>query len=107
MATATTHDAEGVAHRVTRHIPFFPCNPAGAALFSVNPGIPAVNALEQAECFLDATVNALRELAVDRGFAKGNGGMWSALYLAELSHATVQAAREAIETGESREGGAI
>ena len=37
---------------VTISHPFFPCNSDQVELFSVNPGVPTINALETASCFL-------------------------------------------------------
>ena len=37
---------------VTTAHSFFPCNPEHAALFSVNPGVSAVDAIDQALCFM-------------------------------------------------------
>lgn len=49
------HSLQGV----TAAEKFLSCNSKEAKLFSVNPGVPAVNALEMATCFLDDALNAM------------------------------------------------
>lgn len=46
---------------VTTSFPFFSCNPNQTALFSVNPGVPAEDALQMVQCFLDDALVAMNQ----------------------------------------------
>lgn len=46
---------------VTASFPFFSCNPAQTPLFSVNPGVPAEDALQMVQCFLDDALVAMNQ----------------------------------------------
>ncbi|MBP6710385.1 MAG: DUF3077 domain-containing protein, partial [Propionivibrio sp.] len=51
--------AESILQGVTTSTPFLSCNRAQTPLFSVNPGVPAADALSVASCLLDEAVIAL------------------------------------------------
>lgn len=51
--------AANVTKGVTGTESFGPCNPEGDLLFSVNPGVPSIDALETAACFLDDALVAM------------------------------------------------
>ena len=51
--------AANVTKGVTGTESFGPCNPEQDLLFSVNPGVPSIDALETAACFLDDALEAM------------------------------------------------
>ena len=51
--------ATSVTKRVTATKNFGSCNPEQDLLFSVNPGVPVLDALETASCFLGDALDAM------------------------------------------------
>ncbi len=51
--------AESILQGVTTSTPFLSCNPAKTPLFSVNPGVPAEDALAMVSCLLGDALNAI------------------------------------------------
>lgn len=47
----------------TSHLPFFSCNPNKYSLFAVQAGIPVMDAMEAASCFLDSASALAYQLA--------------------------------------------
>ena len=51
--------AESTFQGVTTSVPFLPCNPASTRLFSVNPGVPAEDALAMVSCLLGSALSTM------------------------------------------------
>lgn len=83
--------------RVTAQHPFFSCNPAGDELFSVRPGMPVFDALEQASCFMAAARDATYQ-AADLVQSDSVSG---AAYLIEMAKAVLDSAISAINQEKS------
>jgi len=64
---------------------FFSCNSASESLFSVRPGVSAVNALEQVSVLLDAALSSARD-AVN---SCSDNSACSATYLIEMAAAVI------------------
>lgn len=74
----------------TEALAFFSCNPQHEKLFMVRDGIPAMNALEQASCFLDSA----RTIAGYAGQSNDAALMFAATYLIDLAKAVIDATVE-------------
>ena len=74
----------------TSHYPFYRCTPEHACLFSVNQGIPAAAALEQASVFLDAALGVARDCAVE----EIQDRYWTMVYLMDMAKAVVNSVLE-------------
>ncbi len=77
--------------RTTAFTKFLSCNVQHQQLFSVNAGIPLLDALEQASCFLASADSIITEAAMQCD----NGTVWAAAYLVEISKAIIDAAASA------------
>ena len=84
------------APRVTKNTPFVRANAAGEMLFSVRAGVPAVDALEMASCYLAAARDATHQMATDLSDAGLNDGVWPAYYLIEMAKAALDASISAV-----------
>lgn len=85
-------ETQTAPNRKTAFTKFFSCNPQQDALFAVNAGISAADALETASSFLATADNIMNAVAVECD----NHSVWSATYLVEISKAIVNAALLAI-----------
>jgi hypothetical protein len=87
--------AQGAAApvRKTQLYPFFSCNPARDALFAVREGVPALDALQQASCFLEAARDAAYSSASSD---EPLNAMWATAYLVDVAKAVVDAAIDAM-----------
>lgn len=73
---------------VTRAWPFFSCSPAGDTLFSVQPNVSQVRALEQASSFLAVALSSLSVAMQEQDETAAAG----ARYMVTLAKALVDAA---------------
>ena len=94
--------------RTLTQTPFFGCNTDGDALFAVREGIPALDALQMNQCFLEASIDIATNVALE----EDNGSAWGLVYLLQMSKASLDAATKAIQGGEAankadRQGGAL
>ena len=76
---------------VTSGLSFFPCNRAQVNLFSVQAGVPVVDALETASAFLGVALDAVRKAADSSDFNSAN----AADYLITMAKAVI----DSIERG--------
>jgi hypothetical protein len=83
--------------RKTHFTRFFTCNANQDALFSVNAGLPADEALEQAACFLASALSVMNEANVYDDSSSG----FAALYLVEMAQAVVNSAISKIDSEEA------
>jgi hypothetical protein len=76
----------------TSFIKFLPCNSDSEALFSVNPDIPALDALEQASRF----IGTAREIAAVSAEDLNTEAPWATVYLLDMAMAIVDSVIETI-----------
>ena len=68
----------------TTALPFVRANAAGDLLFEVRPGVPTINALETASCYMAAA----RDTAIQAAEASSGDkpdGAWAVFYLVDLA----------------------
>jgi hypothetical protein len=78
----------------TRALNFRPANPQQDLLFAVRAGVPVIDALQMAQCLLEASIEV-------GGDCAENGGMGAcgAVYLAEFAKALLDSSVEGIAAG--------
>jgi len=98
--TNTTQGA--IAPKTTANHAFETAGSAGELLFTVNDGIPLVDALESAACYLSAAVSATASAAMH---AEGGGDetLWGAHYLCKLARAVLDSTVKAAYAAERGE----
>src|SRR5471032_3434986 len=89
--------AQTQEHKTAAH-PFFQCNLNGD-LFVVREGVPSVDALNKALCFLGTA----REISINTIEAAGGEAPWAAPYLIEIATGIIQSVVSSMEF--SAEGG--
>ena len=87
------------APSVTAKFPFSRCNNAGDLLFEVRAGIPAIDALESASCFMASARDLAAECASNMT-GDHPDHMWGAYYLIEMSKAALDSAISALSAEE-------
>ena len=80
------------SRRLTTPVAFESCNPAGELLFEVRAGVPAVDALEMASCYMAAARDATERPAVELSENGFNDRVWGAFYLIKMAKAALDAA---------------
>lgn len=83
----------------TAAYPFFQCNPTGK-LFTVCEGIPSLDALNQAMCFLLAA----KDIAADTALKshERDSGLWAAPYLIEMATGIIESVVSGMEFGQEK-----
>lgn len=93
--TMATRTQGASAQSYTAKHPFNRCNHAGHLLFEVRAGVPAIDALETASCFMTSARDIAAEVA---GNAEGENPnhYWGAFYLIEMAKAVLDSAISAM-----------
>jgi hypothetical protein len=70
---------------ITTSLSFYRANAAGDLLFQVRAGVPVINALEVASCYMAAAKDAA-QYAAEAASGDAPDGAWAVFYLVELAH---------------------
>lgn len=82
-----------ITQGTTVPVSFFPCNSDQTELFSVQTGVPALNALQMASTFLDVA----RDSAYQAGVSCNDNSANAAAYLVAMAKAVIDSVIESIE----------
>lgn len=96
-----SNDTQGApaSSRTTARHPFFRANANGDLLFDVRAGIPLIDALEMASCYLVSARDLCAE-AAERTTGENPDHAWGSYYLLELACAVLQGAISAVHADE-------
>lgn len=96
-----SNDTQGApaSSRTTARHPFFRANANGDLLFDVRAGIPLIDALEMASCYLVSARDLCAESA-ERTTGENPDHAWGSYYLLELACAVLQGAITAVHADE-------
>lgn len=84
----TTPTPGATAPRVTARLPFARANAVGDFLFEVRPGVPAIDAMELASCYM-ASARDLAAACAAETEGDTPDHLWGAYYLIELAKAAL------------------
>jgi hypothetical protein len=94
MGAAMSNIPSPCAPARTKSFPFAPLV-SSREMFQVNPGIPAVEALSTASCYLDVALDLSREMAMEAN----NNNAWVPVYMIELAKAIIDSIEDTEEGG--------
>lgn len=79
---------------------FFQANSSGQQLFAVVDGVPVEDALNWASCLIASVIDTLESLADEHG---GEPQFFTAMYVAQMAQAAVNASNLALKKGAGHE----